>query len=99
PQSLKWDPKFLPQSYGVYQDETADAAKRGADLIVWPEAATAFLFQPDDQYPAEFADDAAYRTALLTLARNIGKPVLFGAPALAHQDWRLGSYNRAYLVS
>ena len=53
PQSLKWDPKFLPQSYKVYQDETADAAKRGADLIVWPEAAAAFLFQPDDHYPAD----------------------------------------------
>ena len=86
PQSLKWDPKFLPQSYGVYQDETADAAKRGADLIVWPEAAAAFLFQPDDQYPAELAGDAAYRTALLTLAQNMGKPILFGAPALARDD-------------
>jgi len=99
PQSLKWDPKFLPQSYGVYQDATEDAAKRGVDLIVWPEAAAAFLFQPDDQYPAEFATDAAYRAALLTLARNIGEPVLFGAPALARQDGRLGFYNRAYLVS
>ncbi len=99
PQSLKWDPKFLPESYGVYQDETAIAAKRGADLIVWPEAAAAFLFQPDDQYPAELANDAAYRTALLTLARNIGEPVLFGAPALAREDGRLGFYNRAYLVS
>ena len=49
------------------------AAKRGADLIVWPEAAAAFLFQPDDQYPAELAGDAAYRTALLTLARNHGR--------------------------
>ena len=24
PQSLKWDPKFLPESYKVYQDETAE---------------------------------------------------------------------------
>jgi apolipoprotein N-acyltransferase len=99
PQSLKWDPKFLPQSYGVYQDETADAAKRGADLIVWPEAAAAFLFQPDDQYPAMLAGDAAYRTALLTLARTQGKPLLFGAPALAQVDGHFGIYNRAYLVS
>src|SRR5271167_4992451 len=99
PQSLKWDPKFLPESYKVYQDETASAAKRGADLIVWPEAAAVFLFEPDDQYPAELANDAAYRTALLTLARNIGEPGLFGAPALARQDGRLGFYNRAYLVS
>src|SRR5579862_3683214 len=100
PQSLKWDPKFLPQSYGVYQDETADAAKRGADLIVWPEAAAAFLFQPDDRYPAMLTSDAAYRTALLTLAKNMGKPILFGAPALAIQNDRVaGFYNRAYLVS
>jgi apolipoprotein N-acyltransferase len=99
PQSLKWDPKFLPESYGVYQDETADAAKRGADLIVWPEAAAAFLFQPDDQYPAMLAGDAAYRTALLTLAKTQGKPLLFGAPALAQIDGRFGIYNRAYMVS
>ncbi len=99
PQSLKWDPKFLPQSYGVYQDESASAAKRGADLIVWPEAAAAFLFQADNQYPAELASDAAYRNALLTLAKTLGTPLLFGAPALAQQDGRLGFYNRAYLVS
>jgi apolipoprotein N-acyltransferase len=100
PQSLKWDPKFLPQSYGVYQDETADAAKRGADLIVWPEAAAAFLFQADDRYPAMLTSDAAYRTALLTLAKNMGKPILFGAPALAVQNDRVaGFYNRADLVS
>jgi apolipoprotein N-acyltransferase len=98
-QSLKWDPKFLPQSYGVYQDETADAAKRGADLIVWPEAAAAFIFQPDDQYPVALAGDEAYRTALLTLAKNMGKPILFGAPALTLEDGRIGEYNRAYLVS
>ncbi len=100
PQSLKWDPNFLPQSYKVYQDETVDAAKRGADLIVWPEAAAAFLFQPDDRYPAMLTSDVQYRTTLLTLARNIGKPILFGAPALAVQNDRVaGFYNRADLVS
>ena len=99
PQSLKWDPNFLPQSYKVYQDETASAAKRGAELIVWPEAAAAFLFQPDDLYPAELANDAAYRKALLTLAHNIGDPILFGEPALARVNGKFGFYNRAYLVS
>jgi apolipoprotein N-acyltransferase len=99
PQSLKWDPKFLPDSYRIYQEETADAAKRGVDLVVWPEAAAAFLFQPDDQYPAELASDAEYRTALLTLAKDQRAAILFGAPALARADGRLGFYNRAYLVS
>jgi apolipoprotein N-acyltransferase len=99
PQSLKWDPKFLPQSYQVYQEETTNAAKRGADLMTWPEAAAAFLFQPDDRYPAALAEDAAYRQKLLTLASNTGIPILFGAPALAQLDGQLGFYNRAYLVS
>jgi apolipoprotein N-acyltransferase len=99
PQSLKWDPKFLPESYQVYQEETTNAAKRGVDLIVWPEAAAAFLFQPDDRYPAALAEDAAYRQKLLTLASSTGVPILFGAPALAQRDGQLGFYNRAYLVS
>jgi apolipoprotein N-acyltransferase len=100
PQSLKWDPNFLPQSFKAYQDGTVDAAQRGADLIAWPEAAAAFLFQPDDRYPPMLASDAQYRTALLTLAKNVGKPILFGAPALAVKDDRVaGFYNRAYLVN
>jgi apolipoprotein N-acyltransferase len=98
PQSLKWNADFLPHSFQVYQDESVDAAKRGADLIVWPEAAAAFLFQPDDQYPAEWVSDATYRTALLTMAQRIGDPILFGAPAMA-TDGHAGFYNRAYLVS
>ena len=99
PQSLKWDPNFLPQSFKVYEDETADAARRGADLVVWPEAAAAFLFQPDNQYPDEYLGDAAYRATLLTLARNTNVPILFGAPALSTDPAKPGFYNRAYLVS
>src|SRR5215469_383049 len=99
PQSLKWDPNFLPQSYKVYQDQTEDAAKRGADLIVWPEAAAAFLFQADGRYPAMLAGDAQYRDALLKLASAIRVPILFGAPALAVRDGRYGFFNRADLVS
>ena len=99
PQSLKWDPKFLDTSFDVYLDQSRSAARRGADLVVWPEAAAAFFFQPDDHYPAAFADDAAYRLRLLALAAQIGDPILFGAPALGVANGRLGFYNRAYLVS
>jgi apolipoprotein N-acyltransferase len=99
PQSLKWSPEFLPHSFKIYQDETVAAAQRGADLVVWPEAAAAFFFQPTDNYPPQFQGDASYRDALLALARSTGDPILFGAPALAERDGRLGFYNRAYLVS
>jgi apolipoprotein N-acyltransferase len=99
PQSLKWDPKFLETSFEVYRAQSEAAAQRGADLIVWPEAAATFFFQPDDRYPAQFADDAAYRQRLLELAARTGEPILFGAPALGVEDNRVGFYNRAYLVS
>ncbi|MBV8055646.1 MAG: apolipoprotein N-acyltransferase [Deltaproteobacteria bacterium] len=99
PQSLKWDPKFLETSFEIYRAQSEAAAQRGADLIVWPEAAATFLFQPDGRYPAQLANDAAYRQQLLELAARIGEPILFGAPALGVEDNRIGFYNRAYLVS
>jgi len=99
PQSVKWSPGFLESSFGVYVAQSRQAAARGADLIVWPEAAAAFLFQPDDHYPADLAADANYRARLLDLARSIGKPILFGAPAIGIEDGMEGFYNRAYLVS
>ncbi len=83
----------------LQRPERAQGARQGADLIVWPEAAATFLFQPDDRYPAMAADDANYRNQLLQLARGLGKPILFGAPALVVRDERVtGFANRAYLV-
>jgi apolipoprotein N-acyltransferase len=99
PQSIKWDPNFLASSFQVYVDQSETAARRGASLIVWPEAAAAFFFQPQDRYPAAFASDEAYRGKLLALAASTGKGFLFGAPALGVEDNRVGFYNRAYLVT
>jgi len=98
-QSIKWDPAHLASSFRVYQEETVAAARRGAQLVVWPEAAAAFLFQPGDQYTAEMADYSSYRAALLALARETGEPILFGAPAMGAENGQVGFYNRAYLVS
>ncbi|MFZ0889180.1 MAG: apolipoprotein N-acyltransferase [Candidatus Binataceae bacterium] len=99
PQSIKWSPEYLASSFQVYADQSELAARRGADLIVWPEAAAEFIFQADGNYPASFSEDAEYRDRLLQLARRTGDEILFGAPAIGYEDGRLGSYNRAYLVS
>jgi len=100
PQSVKWEPKFLPISFGVYKDQTLAAAREHVDLTLWPEAAATFFFQPDDKYPDGDAEDASYRQQLLELARTSGSAILFGAPALGFEDHRaVGFYNRAYLVS
>ncbi len=99
PQSLKWNPTFLETSFDVYVAQSEEAARLGADLTVWPEAAAAFFFQPDNRYPAAFAGDASFRQRLLNLAAQTRVPILFGAPALGVEDGRVGFYNRAYLVS
>jgi apolipoprotein N-acyltransferase len=100
PQTVKWNPNEQAPTFKIYRDQSTQGAKQGADLIVWPEAAATFLFQPDDRYPAGAADDAGYRNGLLQLARELGKPILFGAPALVVSDDRIAGFaNRAYLVS
>jgi apolipoprotein N-acyltransferase len=100
PQGLKWDPGFLASSFEVYAEQTRFAARAGAQLVIWPETAAAFLFQASDRYPAGLALDAVYRARLLALAREARAPILFGAPALAKaDDSEAGFYNRAYLVS
>jgi apolipoprotein N-acyltransferase len=99
-QSVKWDPNAQAPTFKIYSDQSAQGARENADLIVWPEAAATFWFQPDDRYPARAAEDAGYRNELLKLARDLGKPILFGAPALVvHDDRIAGMANRAYLVS
>jgi apolipoprotein N-acyltransferase len=99
-QSVKWDPNAQAPTFKIYSDQSIEGAKEGADLIVWPEAAATFIFQPDNLYPEAIAGDMTYRDALLKLARDIGKPILLGAPALVIKDNRVtGFANRAYLVS
>ena len=100
PQSVKWDPNALAPTFKIYSEQSTQGAKQGADLIVWPEAAATFIFQPDELYPAGDAEDANYRASLLQLAHDLGKPILFGAPALITRDSRvIGFANRAYMVS
>lgn len=99
PQSIKWDPAFLDSSFNIYMSQTEAAVKSKVDLVIWPEAAAAFFFQPDNNYPPRFIGDMAYRDRLLEMARETHVPVLLGAPALGVSDGRLGIYNRAYMVS
>jgi apolipoprotein N-acyltransferase len=88
-QAQKWD--------AAYRRDTIDRLKRlslqisdGADLVIWPEAATPFLFDVETTDKEE----------LLTFVRERGVPLLFGSPAVESQtDGQLRLLNSAYLVS
>ncbi|HTY55211.1 MAG TPA: apolipoprotein N-acyltransferase [Candidatus Binataceae bacterium] len=98
-QSVKWNPQALPTNFQIYSEQSEAAARQHVDLIIWPEAAATFFFQPDDRYPVSLAEDAEYRARLLALARQTGDPILFGAPALELDHRPIATFNRAYLVS
>ncbi|RMH05192.1 MAG: apolipoprotein N-acyltransferase, partial [Nitrospirae bacterium] len=87
-QAHKWDPAFQTETMARYTSLTRQVA--GTDLIIWPEAATPFLFE---QTPA-------YRALIIELVREAGTPLLLGSPTLRrHQDGRPYLFNSAYLVS
>jgi len=88
-QAHKWDQAYRRATLDRYAALTAQAAK-DVDLVVWPEAATPFLFE----------DEPVYRTELALLAQKQGVPLLFGSPALRrYANGRPYLLNSAYLLS
>jgi apolipoprotein N-acyltransferase len=86
-QDQKWDAAARERIFGIYTALTQQAAA-DVDLIVWPEAATPFLF----------ANEPAYRARLLHLARTVGRPLLFGSPTYSRENGQDIMYNSAFLV-
>ena len=88
-QDLKWDRAAREEIFSIYRTLTTEAAADPlVDLIVWPEAATPFLF----------ANERDFRTRLLGLARAIERPILFGSPSYAREGPEDIMYNSAFLV-
>ncbi|MBI3326717.1 MAG: apolipoprotein N-acyltransferase, partial [Nitrospinae bacterium] len=88
-QGLKWEPTAQEAIFSIYRTLTHEAAAApGVALIVWPEAATPFFF----------ASDRNFRTRQLELARDAGRPLLFGSPTHAQENGQDIMYNSAFLV-
>ena len=88
-QSLKWDAAYRHETLDRYARLTKLAAE-GADLVIWPEAATPFLFE----------QEPGYRTEVELLVRQYKAPLLFGSPALRYYaNGKPYLLNSAYLFS
>lgn len=88
-QAHKWDVAYRQETLERYRRLTAQVADR-SDLIIWPEAATPFLFELEPQY----------RLEVTAMAREARAPILFGSPALRYSlDRRPYLLNSAYLLS
>jgi apolipoprotein N-acyltransferase len=98
PQSFKWEKEALPVTFRVYADQSRWAAAQNSNLVIWPETASGFFFQPNVAYPAGMELQAEYRRQLLDLVRSTGVPILFGAPTFKIHRGQISTFNRAYLV-
>src|SRR5439155_19272551 len=88
-QAQKWDVAYRRATLDRYARLTARAAD-GTDLIIWPEAATPFLFEQEPEYRGE----------VTALVRKHGVALLFGSPALRYYpNGRPYLLNSAYLLS
>lgn len=88
-QAHKWDDTYRRETLDRYLRLTAQAAD-GSDLLIWPEAATPFLFERETEYRGEVTD----------LVRTHGVPLLLGSPALRYYpNGRPYLLNSAYFLA
>jgi apolipoprotein N-acyltransferase len=73
PQDQKWDPRFRDQILRSYIDLSRQVIGAGAQLVVWPEAATPFYFDAESSLAAP----------IRRLAAETGTPFIIGSDELA----------------
>ena len=88
-QAIKWNEAYRDQTLQRYATLSQQAGKN-TDLLIWPEAATPFLFE----------QEPAYQGRILEIAKNTHSPLLFGSPTLRfQQDGRPYLYNSVFMIT
>ncbi|MDO9559660.1 MAG: apolipoprotein N-acyltransferase [Syntrophales bacterium] len=88
-QNIKWRPAFQDETIRIYKSLTRQAAPSAGGLIVWPETATPFFFQDQNEMHREVA----------SLPRLTGDWLLFGSPRYERDGLDLVFLNSAFLLS
>lgn len=88
-QAVKWDQGFREETLRRY-DHLTESFGYGTDLIIWPEAATPFIYEREPLYQLQ----------LVAMATRASAPLLFGSPAVRFDtDRKPYLLNSAYLLS
>jgi apolipoprotein N-acyltransferase len=74
-QGVKWSDAWRERTLAIYADQTREAARRGARLIVWPETAL----------PGALEVDRSLAEAVEALARETGAWLVVGGVGLAFE--------------
>ncbi|MFU8857921.1 MAG: apolipoprotein N-acyltransferase [Deferrisomatales bacterium] len=88
-QAQKWDPAFRQATLGTYAELSRLAARSEPDLYVWPETAVPLYAQ----------DPSPERSGLEALARELGAPLIFGAPAYERGEDRVEYRNAVFVMA
>ena len=86
PQDQKWDESQADHIRNTYLSMTRDAARQGAQLVIWPESST----------PYPFLDDREGRQQIQSVVRETGIELLLGSDQVDHVT--KAYYNAAFLV-
>jgi apolipoprotein N-acyltransferase len=88
-QAVKWDNAYREETLARF-DRLTEKLGRTTDLVIWPEAATPFVFEREP----------IYQLQLIAMANRAQTPILFGSPAIRfYPDQRPYLLNSAYLLS
>ncbi|MEP6958229.1 MAG: apolipoprotein N-acyltransferase, partial [Nitrospirota bacterium] len=88
-QAVKWDTAYREETLARFDRLTGQLGP-ATDLVIWPEAATPFVFEREP----------VYQLQVIALANRAQAPILFGSPALRfYPDRRPYLLNSAYLLS
>ncbi|MDD5232541.1 MAG: apolipoprotein N-acyltransferase [Syntrophales bacterium] len=90
-QSIKWNPEFQEETLEIYRELSLAAIRTNPspELIVWPETATPFFFQNEDQ-----------RQRRITDISIVGKShLLLGSPSFRREGGMENCQNSAFMVS
>jgi apolipoprotein N-acyltransferase len=89
----KWDPHEFARLLATHQSQSAELARAGAQLIVWPESSYPYaLRRPPDPFAHDFQEDDARR-----VRRGFETPLLFGAVTRSTEEKY--PYNTALMMN
>jgi len=87
-QARKWDTAYRVDTLERYARLTK-SVREESDVVIWPEAATPFLFEQEQ----------GYQSLVVEMVKETQLPLVFGSPALRrHDDGRPYLLNSAYVL-
>ncbi|HEY4706290.1 MAG TPA: apolipoprotein N-acyltransferase [Thermodesulfobacteriota bacterium] len=90
-QGLKWDGRYQEETLDIYTGLTEKASGRFAKLIIWPETAIPFYYEPEKIEEGPVGE----------LARKTGSFILTGSPSYTYNPAtnEVRYFNSAFLIN